>query len=186
MWESVRIHVVCLLLISPAMAEEQTSGADIPNEVLETLRYEFNNRAFALACATRLAKAVTNPREQAYWQAFLALEQYNQQRYASEIANFDIDLQQHLYNRVRSWFVSLAVRLAPERTLDKLLRNTRVYVPRLERLLEIGPPQHTDFFRHVVAQEKAQLQTLEYVLADDWDAATGRLQEFVAELQPLQ
>ena len=167
--------------ILSAMAADDATTSNIPREVLDTLDYEYSNRAFALASATRLADATREPREQAFWRAFLALEQHNRQRYAPQAAQFGIDPQGSFYDGVRSWFVSLAVSVAPERTLNKLLINTRVYVPRLQRLQQIGPPEHMDFFDYVVAQEKVQLETLEYILDDEWEAATQRLQEFVAE-----
>lgn len=165
----------------PAMAAADSTSSDMPSEVLDTLRYEYSNRAFALASATRLADTAQEPRERAFWRAFLALEQHNRQRYAPQAADFEIDPTGSFYDGFRSWFVSLAVRIAPERTLNKLLSNTRTYVPRLQRLQEIGPAEHMEFFDYVVAQEKVQLETLEYILDDNWDGATQRLREFVAE-----
>ena len=150
------------------------------DEIRKTLRYEYSNRAFALGIASRMSAVAKEPDEQAYWAAFLAFEQYNRARYASAAIHFGISPEGRWFDSERAWFVTSALRVAPQSTMDRLVSNTRDYIPRLQRLVELDSSSHTEFFSYVVEQERVLLKSLEDVVKQDWETATRRLEEFVA------
>jgi len=170
------ILIVSVLVLTGATIVRCMSG----DRFLDGLQYELNNRAFARASMTKLANEPSNGHTQAFFRAYLALENLNQQKYEPIAHKYDLSVNDgvvalKIYGaRAASWMFS-------EKMLSVLTDATIAYVEKLRTLRDLAPADDRAFFEYVIAQEQAQADALQHARDGRFDLGAKVLEDFVAD-----
>ncbi len=153
-------------------------------EYLELLKYEYNNRDFALHSNQKAAKSHAGTPTGDYFLAYAELEAFNQKIFSAMQSPLGYQHKTSLWTRVRAGSVGLALGLTPTRwvKVDKIMKRIVLpYLPKLKRLKELSPPKHIAFFNYVIEQEELQLQAALATADGNWQAGSTILKQFVAQ-----
>ncbi len=172
---------ICCLLASLPVGADDLSPSEMTREFLDTLKAEYVNRSFAYLVVERMARSDSMPEARRYWDQFLELEKQNFDKYLENATTFSINPEPGIWTKIRSIVVSTALQIAPQTVMGMLLDNTIVYIRQLERLREIGPPDHQEFLDYIVAQEEAIAESVKHYLAGDFEMAESLIGDFIRQ-----
>ncbi|MCZ6678400.1 MAG: hypothetical protein O7E52_14265 [Candidatus Poribacteria bacterium] len=178
--DKVFLAIYCLMAPLAARADGPLEH-DVSQAFVEILKDEYHNRSFAYLVSGRMAKNSSHAEIKRYWVQFFELEKHNRQIYIQNAAAFSMDPEPGVWNHLRAYAVSVFLRLASETTMTKLLENTKEYIPRLERMREIGPVFHREFLDYVVAQESVIAESAKHYLNKDFDRAESVIEVFLSQ-----
>ena len=143
------------------------------------IRYEVANRAFALRTVERLSRRFEGSDQQAFWLAYLKLEQFSAPHYRALAERLEVDSHPGLWTRFRAAVVASDPGFMMERTLRSMLSRTEIYVGRLNQLQSIGPADESEFLDYMVAQEALQVEMLRLAVSGQYGDAAAKVEAFV-------
>ena len=173
------LPAVFILLVPLQIQAEDTLNNEMTQEFLDILEYEYDNRAFAYLITRRMVNVTSDPEAKEYWDQFLELEKQNLDIYRENAPAFSMNTEPGTWTKFRAFAVSTSLRIAPETIMKKLWENTVAYIPQLERMRQIGPETHREFFDYIVTQETVLADSVEFYLNGDTEKGASVLRDFL-------
>lgn len=148
-----------LVLLLSGISFIVTATESRKDRLNEVFQYEINNRAFAFQSVPRIAQSMDGTEQAIFWQAFVRLEELSRPRYAKMAEKYGLKVNTLLV-RGKTWAISLAMSLFPDKMMSVMTDATVKYVEKLKELPELAEPADRAFFEYVLAQEQAQAAAL--------------------------
>ncbi len=151
-------------------------------EFLELFDMEIQNRSFAMRSAEEMAERASDPEDVAWYETWLAFEQFNQTQYAPFAEKYGLSQEARTVAKIQASLAILAGKVLPDDvTMKFMLDETIKYLEKLKELAELAPEEDRTFFDYVVEQEEMQINALQLRVDGKGQESTALISQFIAE-----
>lgn len=149
-------------------------------EFLKLFDMEIQNRAFALKSAQEMVGRASDPNDVAWYQTWLAFEEFNQIQYAPSAEKYGLSQKPRTVAKMQAGAATLAGKVLPDKvSLGFMLDETIKYLEKLKDLARIAPQEDEAFFRYVVLQEEMQIDALRLRHDGKSEASAALISQFI-------
>lgn len=150
-------------------------------EFVELFDYEIQNRAFARIALQRISENEENLVKKAFWDAYLALESLNQDKYAPFARKYELTQEPGFLTSFKASMLVFSYNWFPSYTLKTMHKATVKHVGKLEEMAALAGKEDKTFAAYVVSQEKIQAQAFLLMVNGKDQQAAKLIADFVAE-----
>lgn len=150
-------------------------------EFLELFDYEVQNRAFALIALQTLAEKEDDPVRKGFWDAYLALERLNQEKYEPFTKSYGITQEPGFTTSLKASMLVFTYGWFPSYTLKTMHKATVQHVGKLEKMAALADEKDMTFFAYVVSQERIQAEAMLLMINGMEQKAAQLVADFVAK-----
>lgn len=160
---------------------EGPANKDSHEQFLQLFDYEIQNRAYALNTISGQLEIIKTTELRRFYNAYLALEQLNQQLYSPIAKTYQLEMSPRWWTRTRTqlgiWLAAMRSDISTLKFYHKIASN---YLDQLQTLENQAPEESREFFTYVFAQEQVQAKSLGLAIEGQVLAAAELLDSFVA------
>lgn len=151
----------------------------LSEDFISGIKYELQNRAFALRAIAHIANRVKGTPEYVFWSSYEKLEEFNTPRYSSYAKKLGLDASPTFFTKAKAVTISST----PSFLLDDLLKlvysKTKVYMEDLKKVHALGPIEDGAFLDYMIAQEQVQIEFMELAISKQYPEITSKLNNFI-------
>jgi|GEM_PF-1635948 hypothetical protein len=161
--------------------QEGPANKNSHEQFLQLFDYEIQNRAYALNTIRGQLEIIETNELRRFYNAYLALEQLNQQLYSPIAKTYQLEMSPRWWTRIRTqlgiWLAAMRSDISTLKFYHKIASN---YLEQLQTLENQAPEESRQFFTYVFAQEQVQAESLGLAIEGQILAAAELLDSFVA------
>ena len=147
---------------------------------MELFDGELQNRAFALLSAERGLGNATSVGDKTFLGAWVDWERFLKERYAPYAKKYGLSQEPRSGAKMQASLGLLAAGILPDRkVMNLMLEQTISYVDKLRQLERVSTTEDRSFFRFVVEQEEAQVESLRFRANGEHQSAADVLRNFM-------
>lgn len=155
----------------------------LSEDFISGMKYELQNRAFALRTIERIAVRVEGEPEHIFWSSYEKLEKFNTPCYAAYAKKLGLDTTPSSFTKAKASMISATPGILLDALLKLVYSKTQVYMQDLKKVRSLGPSEDNEFLNYMIAQEQVQIELMELAIKKRYGEIQPKIDSFIKHYQ---